>query len=262
MLPRTLKKAKSGSVRIRNSNDRLQLVFTFAKKRYFISTGLSDIPYHRKLAQDKALEVERDIAYGNFDSNNTDKYKVTTALSESEEILLSDPTPILADLWDKYTTARSTDKSPCTLRMYGWVANHLKRCPFTLPTESQAIFDWLNAHVPADSAKRVLMHLSACCRWAKKSGIIDSNPFDGYSSEIKLKKRGTQDEEINPFSRDERDRLIEAFKNSRYYNCYAPLVQFLFLTGCRPSEGLALSWGDIHKNFISFNISLCISNIT
>jgi hypothetical protein len=60
-------KAKPGTVQIRCSNGRLQLVFRFGGKRYFISLGLSDTSYHRKLAQDKALEIERDIQYGEFD---------------------------------------------------------------------------------------------------------------------------------------------------------------------------------------------------
>jgi integrase len=56
------KKARTGSVRIRSSNNRLQLVFTFDGKRHFVSTGLADTPFNCKQAQDKALEVERDIA--------------------------------------------------------------------------------------------------------------------------------------------------------------------------------------------------------
>lgn len=61
---RSRKKSKAGSVQYRSSNNRLQLVFTFGGKRHFLSTGLSDTPYNRKLVQDKALEIERDIQYG------------------------------------------------------------------------------------------------------------------------------------------------------------------------------------------------------
>jgi hypothetical protein len=60
------KKARAGSVQIRSSNNRLQLVFTFDKKRYCLSIGLRDDPFNRKQAQDKAFEVEMDIAYGIF----------------------------------------------------------------------------------------------------------------------------------------------------------------------------------------------------
>ena len=56
------RKTKPGTVNVRSSNNRLQLVFTFEGKRHFVSTGLGDTPFNRKQAQDKALELERDIA--------------------------------------------------------------------------------------------------------------------------------------------------------------------------------------------------------
>ncbi len=252
--PKSHKKARTGSVQIRSSNNRLQLVFSFCGKRHFVSTGLGDSPFNRKQAQDKALEVERDIAYGEFDPNNLDKYKALAALTTV------DPTPTnsnegleLPEIWNRYREVRSPKKSASTIRMYGWVANHISRCPYKLLTEAQAIFDWLHANVPADSTKRVLTQLSASCKWAKKSGLIGGNPFQGMASEIKLEKPdGEEEEEINPFTREERDRIVAAFKADRYYKRYAPLVEFLFFTGCRPSEALALQWKHIGRQEITF----------
>ena len=253
MYSRNRKKSKNGRVQIRNSNNRLQLVFTFEGKRHFISTGLGDTPYNRKQAQDKALEIERDIAYGQFNPHDLHKYKVNDVLAidatvEPDSVSIPD----LPELWKRYIEARSSGKSPATVRMYGWVTNHLERCPHKLLHQAQAIFDWLNSNVPANSTKRILMHLSACCKWAKKSGLLDLNPFEGSASEVKIKKRGTEDHEIKPFSRYERDCVMEAFKNNRYYRHYAPLVEFLFFTGCRPSEAIALQWKHIDSNFITF----------
>ncbi|NJM68176.1 MAG: DUF3596 domain-containing protein [Acaryochloris sp. RU_4_1] len=253
MYSRNRKKSKAGSAQIRSSNGRLQLVFTFEGKRYFVSTGLSDMPYNRKQAQDKALEVERDIAYGEFDPENLDKYKIRAAVAMADPITtIPISTTDLPGLWKRYTKAKSSGKSPATVRMYGWVANHLERCPYKLPSQNQAIFDWLSANVPANSARRVLMHLSACCKWAKKSGLLDANPFEGSASEVKVKKTGTEDDEINPFTREERDRIIESFKCNRYYKHYAPLVEFLFFTGCRPSEAIALQWKHVNHTAITF----------
>jgi integrase len=253
MYARSKKKSKTGTVQIRSSNNRLQLVFTFEGKRYFVSTGLSDTPFHRKQTQDKALEVERDIAYGEFDPDNLNKYKVGIVLSTADSGEAAPSTSAnLPELWKRYSKAKSSGKSPATIRMYGWVANHLERCPHKLPTEAQSIFDWLSANVPANSMKRVLMHLSACCKWAKKSGLLDSNPFENAASEVKVKKSGTEEEEINPFSREERDRIIEQFRSNRYYKHYAPLIEFLFFTGCRPSEAIALQWKHVNHTAITF----------
>lgn len=62
--------------------------------------------------------------------------------------------------------------------------------------------------------------------------------------------------EPNAFTEDEREQVIEAFAqhqgnwNGRgytgiRYSHYAPFVEFLFLTGCRPSEAVGLRWKNV-----------------
>ncbi|MEO1389830.1 MAG: DUF3596 domain-containing protein [Cyanobacteria bacterium J06634_6] len=53
------RKAKAGTVQLKNSKNRLQLAFTHRGKRHYISLGVSSTPLNRKLAQDKAFEIER-----------------------------------------------------------------------------------------------------------------------------------------------------------------------------------------------------------
>jgi integrase len=245
-------KAPKGSVQIICSHDRLQLRFRFGGKRHYLSIGLPETPTNRKLAELKAREIELDILSGHFDETLA-KYKTQSALSVESLDITPKPTPKLSGLWQQYVDARKMGKSPATLRMYEWVANHIERCPHEHPTDAQLIFDWMNGHVPANSAKRVMMHLSACCRWAKKAGFLDiADPFDGMQAEIKLKKPSSEEEEVNPFSRQERDRIIAAFETNRHYRHYAPLIKFLFFTGCRPSEAIALCWKHIGRSLITF----------
>lgn len=249
-------KASKGSVKVISSNNRLQLRFRFGAKRHYVSIGLSDTPTNRKLAEMKAREMELDMLSGHFDESLA-KYKAGPSLSIDSPDITPVLTPKLSALWQQYVAAREKGKSPATIRMYGWVANHLDRCPHKHPEESQLIFDWMNGHVPADSTKRLMMHMSSCCRWARKAGLLDlADPFDGMQAEVKLKKAGTEEEEINPFTRDERNQIIAAFKANRYYSYYTPLMQFLFLTGCRPSEALALYWKHIGKSMITFEQAL------
>ncbi|MEM6452777.1 MAG: site-specific integrase [Cyanobacteria bacterium P01_D01_bin.105] len=73
------------------------------------------------------------------------------------------------------------------------------------------------------------------------------------AAEIKLKKVSNDEIDIQPFTREERDRVIAAFENNRYYKYYAPLVKFLFFTGCRPSEALALPWKNVSQSAILFD---------
>ncbi|MEP0912487.1 tyrosine-type recombinase/integrase [Leptolyngbya sp. FACHB-711] len=73
------------------------------------------------------------------------------------------------------------------------------------------------------------------------------------AAEIELEKsEGEEEEEIYPFTTEERNRIITAFKADRHYGKYASLVEFLFFTGCRPSEALALQWKHISQHFITF----------
>jgi hypothetical protein len=57
---------------------------------------------------------------------------------------------------------------------------------------------------------------------------------------ISLPKGTDEDADVNPFSKQERDLIIQTFASDRYYSYYTLYVQFLFFTGCRPSEAIAL----------------------
>lgn len=110
-------------------------------------------------------------------------------------------------------------------------------------------------NIAPGTVKRLLTQFCSCCSWAKKAGFIDTNPFVGMAAEIKLPAT-EEDEDVNPFTRQERNQVIEAFKANRYYCRYASLIEFLFFTGCRPSEALALEWRHISSSVILFEQAL------
>lgn len=56
-----------GTVQIKVSNSRLQLVFSWQGQRYYLSIGLPDIPLNRKGAERVARQIELDFVSGNFD---------------------------------------------------------------------------------------------------------------------------------------------------------------------------------------------------
>ena len=53
---------------------------------------------------------------------------------------------------------------------------------------------------------------------------------------------------IDPFSEAEAKVILKAFENHHKYCHYKPLVHFLFLTGCRSSEAVGLSWEHISSD--------------
>ena len=72
-------------------------------------------------------------------------------------------------------------------------------------------------------------------------------------------------ESINPendcrsFSKEERDIIIKGFYESPkpQEQRIAPMIEFSFLTGCRPGEAFALTWGDVmfERNIVRFSKS-------
>jgi len=246
-------KASKGSVQIKVSNGRLQLVFSFEGKRHYISTGFSDTSANRRAAEMKARQIELDIVSGNFDFTLA-KYKSQSSLSSVtpvNPVVISKPN--LDELWEKYTEFKRPSLSPNTLsREFATV----QRCielylPSRSLNEAIQIRDWIVAQKPPDAAKRLLTQLAACCNWALKSNLISENPFKGMALEVKLPKNTSknQDKEIDPFTAEERDAILKAFEQNRYYRHYLPFVSFLFKTGCRPSEAIALQWRHISHNF-------------
>jgi integrase len=244
--PRQHKKAKSGSVQVKVSNNRLQLVFSFGGKRHYLSLGLTDTPYNRKQAQDKAFEIQRDMDYGQFDASNLETYKVKSSFATDEPIT---PMPTVLTIWQGYFESKRRQLKPKTIEKYENFTRLFSKVG-DLPIED-AIKVKAGLEEKTKSSDRVrdaLTYLNAATQWACKHKIIASTPYVGMASEMPKPKYMT-DPQPNAFSQEEMDQVIEAFRNDNRsgmnYQHYAPLVEFLFRVGCRPSEAIGLTWGNI-----------------
>ena len=227
---------------------RLRLSRELGLRSRYLTLGMNDTPENRKRAEAKAKQIESDIRYERFDAS-LNKYRNQPKLTVTESIKPKAAYD-LAELWEKYTQMKKgTVKASTWKNGFTVMTAHLSRCPHKKLDESQKIFDWAIANLSPDTAKRFVVQMNACCTWARRSTMIDSNPFKGMASEIKVPKSSSEENDINPFSREERDLIIQAFKQNRYYRHYAGLVEFLFLTGCRPSEAIALQWKHVSNDF-------------
>ncbi|MGF6394231.1 tyrosine-type recombinase/integrase [Pseudomonas plecoglossicida] len=68
--------------------------------------------------------------------------------------------------------------------------------------------------------------------------IIDSHPLSGWS--YRNREEVKEDDDIDPFTREEQQALLKASRGETWAQ-----LQFAFWTGLRPSELIALEWGDI-----------------
>jgi integrase len=175
-------------------------------------------------------------------------WTVAQPQSFSEDVIIQEPG--LYELWLKYEAYKKTMVSPNTFnRDFRRYRNHINRLPSQRLEQAVAIRDAILSQMTPGSAKRLLVNISACCKWAIKSQLITVNPFSEFAADIKV---SIADDDINPFTKAERDKIIEAFKGSKKYGYYAPFVEFCFLTGCRPSEAVALQWKHIRPNQVHF----------
>ncbi|MGB7414840.1 MAG: hypothetical protein WA902_11590, partial [Thermosynechococcaceae cyanobacterium] len=93
------------------------------------------------LHQDKALEIERDIAYGEFDPSHLEKYKVKTASSTPDPIAAVTVTsPTLSDLWKQYSEARTAGKSPATIFIQFFKTSSIHAIPSPNHEEFSTLF--------------------------------------------------------------------------------------------------------------------------
>ncbi|NET08637.1 MAG: site-specific integrase [Symploca sp. SIO2B6] len=125
----------------------------------------------------------------------------------------------------------------------------LKRCPYKQLTQASDIINWAMAQLTRGSAKRFLLQLRAACNWATAAGVIEDNPFSDMP-----KFKTTTDRTPDPFTPSEQHLILGTFQRSADYAYYAEFVEFLFLTGARPSEAIALDWEHIsnERHIITF----------
>lgn len=217
------------------SHGRLQLHFTVEGKRHYFSPGYPDTPDGREYARLMASRIQHDVLTDRF--VGLEPYRATKS-TEAPEIA---QTIALAELWPKYLDYLRPQRSPSTMgTQFKWQSQILERCPYDLD-QAPKIRDWALENYTPDSTKRLMMSLNACCKWAVSCQLLETNPFKDIKIELPKKQR----REINPFSAVERDRIIEVMGSSARWDYYQPIVSFLFFTGCRISEAIALDWDNV-----------------
>ena len=243
-----------------NNNGGILFRFSVQGKRFAftpIPGGKFDDPDDLKAAMAIAAQIEGDLRTGNFDATlkkygptHSTQVGINQANQALKELRQQQAGLDLKDLWAKYFDYKKPQLAPSTIKVdfERRIANALKALPTTRLNDAGEIRDWLVKYRTPDQAKRILTQFSACCDWAKDGGLIEINPFEAMARKI---KSHSEEGDIDPFTESERDRLITVFRERESF--YAPLIEFLFLTGCRPSEALALQWDDLDNGLLTFH---------
>jgi integrase len=251
-------RAAKGSVVVDSLRGRLRLrlprsLYSEQQAKY-ISLQIDDTPENREIAEAKARQAELDIKSGNFDFS-WNRYRIFNHLTVLSSFKDQKPQPALSltELWEKYIAYKTPLCSPKTIiDSYVPIGRHFANAPQDLDQPLE-IKSYLLEATTEQMTRRCLMHLSAACKWGVKNGLLATNPFEGMYLEL-AKPKYKMEEQANPFTAQERDRIIQAFqthnrgKKGISYSYYTNFVKFLFYTGCRPSEAVGLRWKHINDD--------------
>jgi integrase len=248
-----------GTVSVEEFRGKLRLKFRVSSKRYCLSLGLSDTLENRQIATAKAQALELEIISGQFDPSLAN-YQAGNCLTVIETIAKTQPQ--LNELWEQYVNFKSSQVEETTLRLnFNRVKSHISKLPTHNLEDANAIKDYLLANNSPYTVKRILTQINACCKWATQSKLISYNPFEGLAAEIKVNQESSEGD-IDPFTSEERDIIIQAFSEHPTYHHYTNFVKFLFMTGCRTSEAVGLRWKHISADCSRITFTEAVVNVS
>ena len=254
------RKGKIGIVKISVSRyDTINLRFTYPKgKRHDINVATNtDEGWVNALRI--AQIINGDIELGQFDQTLAKySYRRSGALETANK------QPNLIDLWETYKQLSKARVAATTIKR-SWLPyerNFLNRTPKELLELDKAIE--FVGHLLTRYARGSLDSIFSNClmpsvNLAVKTGKIACNPYASIFMEKSSKKQ------IEAYEPEEVKAIVAAFYSDKFvkkgsvypHSYYAPMIDFISLVGCRPSECHALTWDDFKQNndrlYIRFN---------
>ena len=201
-----------------------------------------------------AKVIESDIYRRVFDSSLV-KYglaKETTPKLTEVVNLPVNLEPTLKEIWDTYKLAKASSVAPRTKEVNwypidNWFIWLPKECQIL--ANADKLLQTLRGKYKDTTLKPLLVTLSAAVNLSIRLG----KPIKSNTIAALLELLVTPKKEIQAYSSKEIAVILAAFYKGRFdkdssvvsSSYYAGFVEFRFLTGCRPSEAIALTWSDI-----------------
>lgn len=169
-------------------------------------------------------------------------------------------------LWQKYINfhfALNCWTETYKLTHIQTVGNLIARPDFPQDIDKPSeILQWLlNGKRSVDTAKDRFKVVVSAIDWASKNDLVERKYGLKYrdclsSLNVKIQKSSKDgndnpEDEIDPFTKEEVLQILKAFETDSYsrfkgkHSQYYPFIKFCWLTGCRPSEAVALKWSNI-----------------
>jgi integrase len=246
----------------RNNNGAIIIRFQYQGKQYILSPGGQ---YGDRLAMANAdriaSQIKTDIIAGYFDST-LEKYQPKVKQPDNVVSISKDVAPNLQELWEQYKLAKQASVAKTTQKEK-W--SQIDRCLTKLspeilnPENARLLIPELLKTYSVTTLERIINDIHACSNWAFEIGLISINPWRRLKQQLPDKPQSSRTKKA--YSRNEVNAIIQAFRGDWYCNIksafkdswYADFVEFLFLTGCRPEEAIALTWDCVKDKVIVFD---------
>jgi integrase len=198
-----------------------------------------------------ASRINSDYALGQFDATLA-RYKPQPKAEADAAYILG-----AYELWERYCDYKSPKWKAKTRHYYQvTLARHIAKMPQDW-ANPLAIRSWLLANTSEGVATRCLNSLQTVINWAIRCRLVaaQANPFDRMGRDLGSAQKAAP---ANALSQIETAAVIAAFANHPLHSAYTPFVEFLFLSGCRPSEAVGLRWQQVAKDCrsVEFNRSI------
>lgn len=252
-----------GEVRVEAYSGRLRLRWSHRGRRYCLSIGLPDSVINRKVAAQKAQQIELDILSENFDPS-LNKYKpdaplpVATNESEPDEDIARSFSELFERYWDEFIEyKRQRLENPFTIvGMYAPIPNKVHGFGRKIigGREAREFVTFMLQKASPSTVKKQVIILNSFGNWVQQYRLVDAdweNPFTGLTAMC----HPIPPLKDSPFNEMEIRQIINGFRNDPYYAHYADYVCFLFMTGCRTSEAIGLQWKHIRRDCAEITFS-------
>jgi integrase len=245
---------------IEKRGNSLLIRFSHDGKPYSFSLPKHNNPVGVSNANLKIAQIEKDIAYGNFDP---------TLLRYKPRKMGKHPTAISGgELFEKYIEYQRQEGMVAhgsILRLEA-IASKLGRFLGDKPAEKvtdsvakDVIAQWSES-AGNHTIKTYLYFLKACWDWAKgKYHVADTNPWSDSLDRARSRSNVSQPKHPKPFTIAELQAIIAAFKAHPQYSHYTDFVIFLSHTACRFGEVAGLRWDNLGADFSTAWIGESIS---
>lgn len=228
----------------------------WGKTQQRMSTGLTVCKENHGKVEEMAWKIHYDVLSGNFNTDDLTKY----GLGEKPSLTLVTPIKkrlTTLEVYDKYCESRVGTMAETTmkLKMEGEYKRSITKAVDVVGEDALAIRNWLIENRGARTVKECLRHLDKAYRLGIKHKYCTENLFEDMAKKIELSKGKKQNQEnfddeeedsdTRAFTIDEMNAIIQSVESSGHTRHLTPIIKFLFWTGCRTGEAIALKWRDI-----------------